>query len=458
MGRKPLIVIALVALAHAALYIAYQRPDWDSTTAWTDQGGYNQLGTGLAVSGQFTKFPNSAVFVPEVIRTPGYPAFVAAIYLLFGMGNHMAVAIAQAVVFAGICLMVFALVRRITDERVATAAGLLAALYAPLPYFGALILTELWTAFAATGAMLACILAVKSGRLRDFFVAGMLFSATALVRPAFYLMAFFFAIAVPILVRSQRTAPALKNWAAFAVAAALTLAPWFTYNYITLGQFSMAPAGGVGRGLWEGSWQGYWPGRLQAELTDLATTISERDQLTARVRDVAQRTQMPADPMLQYVTEWRDIHEIWDSPTDPLERSRARVVADREYLSHALANIRRDPIGHLERRLTRGLFVLWAAEVPIRYSDINSTPVWFIRSLWLLQIALMAAAGFGAFWLLRQGRWLDAVLLTLPVIYVTGVHLPLLCEARQSLPVKPIVIALATIGIWRPTFLRSEAS
>ena len=34
-------------------------------------------------------------------------------------------------------------------------------------------------------------------------------------------------------------------------------------------------------------------------------------------------------------------------------------------------------------------------------------------------------------------------MLALPIVYVTGVHLPLLCEARQSLPVKPVVIALA---------------
>jgi hypothetical protein len=32
---------------------------------------------------------------------------------------------------------------------------------------------------------------------------------------------------------------------------------------------------------------------------------------------------------------------------------------------------------------------------------------------------------------------------------VTGVHLPLLCEARQSLPVKPLVLALAAIAVYR---------
>jgi hypothetical protein len=36
--------------------------------------------------------------------------------------------------------------------------------------------------------------------------------------------------------------------------------------------------------------------------------------------------------------------------------------------------------------------------------------------------------------------------MVLPLVYVTAVHLPLLCEARQSLPVKPLVIILAIAG------------
>ena len=51
--------------------------------------------------------------------------------------------------------------------------------------------------------------------------------------------------------------------------------------------------------------------------------------------------------------------------------------------------------------------------------------------------------------LLARGRFTEAALLALPLLYVTGVHLPLLCETRQSLPVKPIVLVLATIGVAR---------
>src|SRR5678815_3489868 len=101
MPRRTFIALVVIALAHAAFFITYQRPDWD--VAWTDQGGYKQLGAGMARSGEFTRFPDSPVFIPEVIRTPGYPAFVAVIYRLFGE-QTLPVAIAQAFVFVLICL------------------------------------------------------------------------------------------------------------------------------------------------------------------------------------------------------------------------------------------------------------------------------------------------------------------------------------------------------------------
>jgi len=451
--RRALLIVAVVALAHSALYILVQRADWTSTTAWTDQAGYQRLGTGFATTGTFTRYPESATYIPETIRTPGYPVLVGLVYLVFGVGNHMAVAVVQALVFAGICWLVFALVRRVAGERTAVSAAGMTALYSPLAYFSALILTELWTAFVATVAMVACLRAARGGRLRDFAIAGALFSATTLVRPAFFLLPFFMAIAMPMLVRSQRTPAMLKGWGMLAVVAAVVMAPWFAYNYVHFGQVTLSPAGGIGRGLWEGAWQGRWPGRIQSELITLADTTADRAELTRLVEAKAAETRLPVEPMLQYVNEWRDIRAIWDTPTDPMERAAARVVADREYLAHALVHMRQDPAGHLVRRLGRGAFVLWAAEIPIPYGRINDTPPLVIRAIWLAQVALLVLAAWGVVSLVRGGHWLEAVVLSLPIIYVTGVHLPLLCEARQSLPVKPIVLALAAIGLGhRPRF------
>jgi hypothetical protein len=146
---------------------------------------------------------------------------------------------------------------------------------------------------------------------------------------------------MPLLVPAERRTPRrLAGWAVLAVAGGLTLLPWLTYNYAYLGQFTLSPAGGIGRGLWEGSWQGRWPGRVHAQLTSIADEEIPRDVLDRRVRAVAADNRFAAEPMLSYVHEWRDIRRIWEEPEDPMARTRARVVADQEYLQAAAATSR----------------------------------------------------------------------------------------------------------------------
>ena len=456
MSRRSLLLISLVAIVHGLLFIVYVRPDWD--VAWSDQAGYRRLGAVLAENGRFTRYPDYPVFVPEVIRTPGYPLFVAAIYKMFGIGNDVAVTIAQSFVFAAICLLVYAMGRRIAGRRTGIAAAAITALFPPLPYFGALVLTELWTAFMLTAAMWALVGGVYSRRVSDFVLAGVLLSCTTLVRPAFVLLPYFLAIGLPLLVKCQRERQMLTRWAVLVVAATITLAPWFAYNYANFGRLTLSPAGGIGRGLWEGTWQARWPGRVQAALTSLAASAIDRTTLDERVQALAREARLDPGSMLQYVHEWRDINAVWDTPRDPLERVRARVDADGLYYRAALTHIREDPPGHVMRRLTRGFFFLWAADVPIRYTQISRVPTLVIRAIWLAQVILLALGAFGAALLARRGRWLETVLLVLPLVYVTGVHLPLLCETRQSLPVKPLVLLLAAVAVVRPTFPESAGS
>src|SRR4029079_4385197 len=95
-------LVAVLALAHAGVFIWYQRPDWNANV-WTDQEGYRRLGSALAHTGRFTRYPEARPFVPEVLRTPGYPALLAVIYRTLGESRSPVVAV-QGVVFAGLCL------------------------------------------------------------------------------------------------------------------------------------------------------------------------------------------------------------------------------------------------------------------------------------------------------------------------------------------------------------------
>ena len=113
----------------------------------------------------------------------------------------------------------------------------------------------------------------------------------------------------------------------------------------------------------------------------------------------------------------------------------------------AIQNIRRDPVSHHVKRLARGVFVLWAGEIPFRYSEINQLPPIVIRACWAVQAVLFALAMYGVYALARSGRLVEACLLATPIVYVTAVHMLLLTEARQSLPAQPVLLLLATIGV-----------
>jgi 4-amino-4-deoxy-L-arabinose transferase-like glycosyltransferase len=456
-ARRSLWIVCLVAVLNGLFFIWYQSSDW--TTLWTDQDGYRRLGQVLAATGKFTRFPDATPFVPEVIRTPAYPVFVAIIYRLFGVGQ-VPVALAQTALFAGICLLVFAMARRLTSERTARLAALLTALCPAIPYFVPLVMTEVWTTLWFTVTMWLAVRTLDDRRARTFVLLGIAAGITALSRPAFVLFPFALAavgiVVLPFAHGARR--PSLINWTTMLAAFAVTMLPWFTYNYVTLGSFTLSPAGGVGRGIWEGSWQAVWSGRLQDELTDLAGEVDDRDTLDRRVTAVAAREGLPAGPMLEYVHQWKEIRRIWTEPTDANERARARVAADREYLRVGLENIRRNSAAHLVKRLARGVFILWAGEIPIRYSDINRLPPAVIRIGWAVQALIFAAALYGLFVFARSGRADAAALLAAPIVYVTAVHFPLLKEARQSLPAMPTVLLLATVALTHVISPRSAGS
>ena len=107
-------------------------------------------------------------------------------------------------------------------ERAATVAAVMTALFPPLPYFGALVLTEVWTTLRLDcwRCSSACARSSSDG-VRDFVLAGVLFSADD-ARPARLRAAAVRAGHRDAAARAVRTQPARRRvgqWAALAVAA-----------------------------------------------------------------------------------------------------------------------------------------------------------------------------------------------------------------------------------------------
>lgn len=85
---------------------------------------------------------NSGAITPTLSRLPGYPAFLAVIFALFGVGNFRAVLLVQVVFDLATCFLIADMARRLFSDRAAQAAFLLAALCPFLANYAAAALTE----------------------------------------------------------------------------------------------------------------------------------------------------------------------------------------------------------------------------------------------------------------------------------------------------------------------------
>src|SRR5260221_2441668 len=112
-------------------------------TNWLQHGVYGQTPGGT---------PDTPI-VPTDTRLPGYPAFLAGIFWLFGAGNFKAVMLTQILADLGTCLIVADLARRTVSERAARSAFLLAALCPFLANYAAAALTETLEIFFTTLAL-----------------------------------------------------------------------------------------------------------------------------------------------------------------------------------------------------------------------------------------------------------------------------------------------------------------
>jgi len=203
---------------------------------------------------------NSGVVMPTLSRLPGYPAFLAAIFAVFGVENFRAVLLVQVLFDLGTCFMIADLARRFYSERAAQAAFFLAALCPFLANYAAAALTEtLEIFFTALALDLAfCGMGVgdpdrrAEGRGTIWLSCGLSIGAGILLRPdGGILLAAIGGYLFWLFLRSMRpeqtTAHLSPHSILFAgvlvlVGATLPLVPWTLRNLHTLHRFEpLAP-------------------------------------------------------------------------------------------------------------------------------------------------------------------------------------------------------------------------
>lgn len=203
---------------------------------------------------------NSGVIMPTLSRLPGYPAFLAAIFAIFGIEDFHAVLLVQVVFDLGTCFLIADLARRLLSERAAQAGFLLASVCPFLANYAATALTEtleiFFTALALDLAIcgLGALSADGRGRHRSltWLGCGLSIGAGILLRPdGGILLAAVGGYLLWLLLRSlRRTSSRVPRssfsivWAGVLVAIGATapLIPWTLRNLHTMHRFQpLAP-------------------------------------------------------------------------------------------------------------------------------------------------------------------------------------------------------------------------
>ena len=205
---------------------------------------------------------DSGQIVPTLSRLPGYPAFLAAIFAIFGIDNFRAVLLVQVLFDLGTCFLIADLARRLLSARAAKAAFLLAAICPFLANYAAAALTETLEIFFTVLALdlAVCGLRFDAGssatagvaqnpRPTVWFGCGLAVGVAILLRPdggiLFAAIGGYLSIIISIYralrSKAEKTLatlrPILRAGALLAAGVVVMLLPWTVRNLITLNRF-----------------------------------------------------------------------------------------------------------------------------------------------------------------------------------------------------------------------------
>jgi 4-amino-4-deoxy-L-arabinose transferase-like glycosyltransferase len=391
---------------------------------------------------------------PTYIRLPGYPAFLAFIFAIFGMEHYRAVLVTQVFIDMGTCFVCADLARRLLGERSAKGAFVLAALCPFLADYSAAALTEtLEIFFTALGLHLA----VRAFQERTIFAwigCGLSCAAAILLRPdgALLLFAIVLYVVWTAIRQWQRSgnARSVTVYAQGALVVTLLavapLAPWAWRNWKVFHRFQpLAPRYAneedefVPRGFnrWVKTWIADYTSVEEIYWAVPGSAI-EASKLPNRAFDSAQQQAATARLIDDYNNLLHVSPEL-DGRFDSVASERIRARPVRYYLSLPLIRI----ADMWLRPRTEML------PCDSRWWEFNDDPKWSALAVAFGVVSLLyIVCGFTGFVRARKVHLLSFLLLFVIVrsLFLGTLENP---EPRYTLEMYPVVIVFAAAALWR---------
>lgn len=220
-----------------------------------DSADYDTIALNLVKGRGFALGDDSSNLIYPTSRPPGYPFFLAGIYLLFGH-NLLPVWIIQSFIGTFTCVVIFLIANKTFNFSTAVIAFLALSVYPPFikyQYYGGptFILTETLYTFLLSLSILSLVIYYKNKSLKKALViGGFCFGISALTHsmlvplPLFLVFWFF--------VTKGKNLNWKKDFLIFCFCFLLTVSPWTIRNYLVKGKF-IPITSKVGESLWGGN-------------------------------------------------------------------------------------------------------------------------------------------------------------------------------------------------------------
>jgi 4-amino-4-deoxy-L-arabinose transferase-like glycosyltransferase len=384
--------------------------------------------------------------VPTYTRLPGYPAFLAAIFAVFGMEHYRAVLVAQGVIDIGTCFLLADIARRLLSERAAKAAFLLTALCPFFANYAAAALTETLEIFFT---VLALDLAILGLGRRDFSAwagCGLSIGACILLRPdGGLLLAAIGAYLLWLFLVSLRDKESVRHIVVAAlvvgVFSATPLVPWTLRNLRAFHKFQpLAPRYAneanefvpLGFNRWVKTWiadyvsveEIYW------QVPDLPIDPS---QLPTRAFDSPPQREQTLQLLADYNAELR---------VPPAMDARFGQLAERRVADSPLRYYVWLPAMRIADMWLRPRTEILPSD--IRWWEFDDEPKWSALAIFLMAVNLFYVFAAMAGW--RRARFTKHMRLLLTFVVLRSLFLGTLenPEPRYTLECFPVLIILAS--------------
>lgn len=371
--------------------------------------GYDALAANLVAGNGYRFYPETS---KTLMREPGYPLLLAGLLVTFG-SSFIAVKLTNVVFALATAWFMTRLARRISSNRILVIVPPLLFLFHP-----AILIAEsrggveiLFT-FLLMLFMLAVYRAMASTTWMAYALAGVALGITVLVRSTPMLFPAFLFVYL-LMVDRLRTPPLVifRNITIMVVAMVAMLMPWIVRNYALTGRF-VPTADVLGVSAHAGQY--------------ICTHFSEDKPWVLLDRDAARER---SELALEQGYHFKDgYYQAFYSTDEELRFS--------SYLAKRVFTVYKDHPSLCVRCIAYNLFNFWFAGKSWLSTGMNV----------LVQLPYLVLAAIGTVVCVKNKRFLAIAPLVIFIVYVVAVYVPILAQARYSVPLIPFLSILAGIA------------